>query len=120
VEEAEALIAKSQTTATKRKRSRKKTEKAETERMPLILASKVSELVTKTCQEKLMCIYDDFVSFLGITDPSTINRLRQRFTANLQHLLITCCSERWTRPFKQYLPPFAKETIESSEASEKT
>jgi len=118
--EAEAVLKKSQPSLVKQKQPSKKRKKAETAQMPLTLESKISDLVAKICQEKLMCIYNDFVSFLGITDPSTIDKLRLRFAANLQHLLIACCSERWARPLKQYMPSVAKEMTESSEASEKT
>lgn len=120
IEEAEAIITKTEAIPAKRRKSRKKTERPETEPMALISEPMVSQLALRVCQEKLLCIFDDFVSFLGITDPDTIGRLRQRFTVNLQHLLITCCSQRLPAPFKQYLPALPQEITEPSEPPKET
>jgi HD superfamily phosphohydrolase len=120
IAEAEAILTKTEATPTRRRKSRGKMKKPEPQPMPLIIESRISQLASKVCQEKLLCIFQDFVTFLGVTDPDMIRRLQERFTVNVHHLLITCWSQKQPVPLKSYFPSVAQEVSESPELPKET
>lgn len=114
--EVEAIVSAGvQTVRAKPKKSRKKAELA-AERPSLPLETNIMQLASKICREKLLCIFEDFVSFLGVSDPDMIRTLRERFISSVGYLLVSCCLQRPPAPFKQYAPEVSQPAVPTPES----